>query len=285
MWNYDKAPPEMRDPATINPDEAHAGCDHCQPERPVEQPLVVDARDVRVTIGGNRVLRGVDLRIPRGEVVALIGPNGSGKTTLLRCLLALQRIDSGEIRLFGERNSKAALRRVGYVPQKLSLDRSFILSVREFLALRMPSTRHWFWQRHASTDRLIASTFEEIGVQTLLDRPIARLSGGQLQRVLIAFSLLHEPELLLLDEPTAGVDTPGEQTFYELIGTIQKKHRLTVVLVSHDLSMVYRYASWVYALNGVICCEGTPEQVMNAESLRQAYGLHVSPYGHHHHVH
>ena len=83
----------------------------------------------------------------------------------------------------------------------------------------------------------------------------------------------------------AGVDTPGEQSFYELIGQIQKTHGLTVVLVSHDLSMVYRYASWIYALNGVICCEGTPEQVMNAESLRHAYGIHVSPYGHHHHVH
>jgi len=251
----------------------------------MDRPLVVDAREVHVAIGGNRVLRGVNLQIPKGEVVALIGPNGSGKTTLLRCLLGLQRIDSGEIRLFGERNGKGTLRRVGFVPQKLSLDRSFILSVREFLALRLRATRNWFWQRHSTTDRLIASTFEEIGLEELLDRPIARLSGGQLQRVLIAFSLLHEPELLLLDEPTAGVDSPGEQTFYELIGSIQKRHRLTVVLVSHDLSMVYRYASWVYALNGVICCEGTPEQVMNAESLRQAYGLHVSPYGHHHHVH
>jgi ABC-type Mn2+/Zn2+ transport system ATPase subunit len=88
----------------------------------------------------------------------------------------------------------------------------------------------------------------------------------------------------LLDEPTAGVDTPGEQTFYELIAEIHRRHQLTVLLVSHDLSMVYRHASWVYALNGVICCEGSPEQVMNTESLKAAYGIHVSPY-HHHHVH
>ena len=135
------------------------------------------------------------------------------------------------------------------------------------------------------TDQKICSTFEEIGIQQMLDRPIAQLSGGQLQRVLIAFSLLNNPELLLLDEPTAGVDTPGEQSFYELIAGVQKRHGLTVVLVSHDLSMVYRHASWIYALNGVICCEGTPEEVINAESLRHAYGIHVSPYGHHHHVH
>jgi len=263
----------------------HEHCDRCHPERDLSGGLLVEARDVRVTIAGTPVLRGVNLEIPKGEIVALIGPNGSGKTTLLRCLLGLQKIERGQISLFGERNLQNVLHRVGYVPQRLALDRSFILSVREFLSLRLRSTRHWFWQRHAFTDKLIASTFEEIGVASLLDRPIAQLSGGQLQRVLIAFSLLHDPELLLLDEPTAGVDTPGEQTFYELIGAVQKKHRLTVVLVSHDLSMVYRYASWVYALNGVICCEGTPEQVMNAESLRQAYGLHVSPYGHHHHVH
>jgi zinc transport system ATP-binding protein len=151
--------------------------------------------------------------------------------------------------------------------------------------LRLKQTRHWFWQRHAVTDKAICSTFEEIGISQLLDRPMAALSGGQMQRVLIAFSLLTNPEVLLLDEPTAGVDTPGEQSFYELIGQVQKTHGLTVVLVSHDLSMVYRYASWIYALNGVICCEGTPEHVMNADSLREAYGIHVSPYGHHHHVH
>lgn len=266
-------------------DPAHMGCAHCHPPRTAASDAVVEVRGLHTSLGGNPVLRGVNLKIPRGDVVALIGPNGSGKTTLLRCLLGLQRADKGEVLLFGERNIRKALHRVGYVPQKLLLDRGFVLSVREFLALKLPQTRGWFWQRHKATDEQIASTFSEIGISSLLDRPLAQLSGGQLQRVLIAFSLLQSPELLLLDEPTAGVDTPGEQSFYELIGNVQKSHRLTVVLVSHDLSMVYRHASWVYALNGVICCEGTPEEVMNAESLRHAYGIHVSPYGHHHHAH
>ena len=264
---------------------AHENCTHCHPVRAKAGDPVVEVRGLRTWLGGNEVLRGVDLSIPAGEVVALIGPNGSGKTTLLRCLLGLQRADQGEVLLFGERNSRRTLARVGYVPQKLMLDRGFILSVREFLSLKLKQTRGWFWQRHRTTDRIIADTFHEIGIEKLLDRPLAQLSGGQLQRVLIGFSLLQNPELLLLDEPTAGVDTPGEESFYELIGAVQKRHGLTVVLVSHDLSMVYRYASWVYALNGVICCEGTPEEVMNADSLRQAYGIHVSPYGHHHHVH
>src|SRR5688572_28324298 len=203
------------DVETKRSDEAHAGCAQCHPHRRLDGEIVVEMRDVRVTIQGNLVLRGVTLKIPRGEIVALIGPNGSGKTTLLRCLLGLQRVDRGEILLFGKKDRD--LQRIGYVPQRLVLERSFILSVREFLALRLRATQQWFWRPHRVTDRAICSTFEEIGIAQLLDRPIARLSGGQLQRVLIAFSLLNNPELLLLDEPTAGVDTPGEQSFYELI--------------------------------------------------------------------
>ena len=252
--------------------------------------LAIEVRGLRVTLGDTAVLRGVDFHVPKGEIVALIGPNGSGKTTLLRCLLGLQRPDSGQVRLLGEAVGPGVLKRIGYVPQRLPFDRSFILSVREFLALRLRETRGWFWQRHRHTDERLRAALAEVGVDHLFDRPIAGLSGGQLQRVLIAFSLLGQPELLLLDEPTAGVDTPGEQDFYGLITEVHRRHKLTVVLVSHDLSMVYRHAARVYALNGVICCEGTPEEVMNADSLKQAYGIHVTPYHHehgpgHHHVH
>jgi len=245
----------------------------------------VELSGVQVSLGGQEVLRGIEMHVPAGELVALIGPNGSGKTTLLRALLGLQKISAGEIKLFGAKDIAAALPRVGYVPQHFNLERSFILTVREFLALHLAETRHWFWQSKRKNDALIRASLAGIGVETLLDKPLATLSGGQLQRVLIAFSLLRQPELLLLDEPTAGVDVQGEETFYDLIAGIQKRHHLTAILVSHDLSMVYRHASWVYALNGVICCEGHPEEVMNASSLKQAYGIHVSPYHHHHHVH
>lgn len=260
-------------------------CPQCKAATAHTGSAVVEVRDARVSFGRNAVLRGVNLSIPKGEMVALIGPNGSGKTTLLRTLLGLQQLDSGSVSLFGQPISPRTLGRVGYVPQKLNLERNFALSVREFLALRLEATRQWFWKSRKQTEALIRPTLVEIGVTPLLDLQLAQLSGGQLQRVLIAFSLLKEPELLLLDEPTAGVDTPGEQTFYELIASVHKRHKLTVVLVSHDLSMVFRHATWVYALNGVICCEGTPAEVMNAESLKQAYGIHVSPYEHHHHAH
>lgn len=258
----------------------------CQDHSPAsESGAVIQARGVRVTLGGHEVLRGVDLDVPAGGLVALIGPNGSGKTTFLRAVLGLQRAE-GEIRLFGQTDRRAALRRVGYVPQRMNLERSFILSVREFLALRLRGTRHWFWRSKRAIDEQIEESLSEMGIRPMLERPLAALSGGQLQRVLIAFSLLTKPDLLLLDEPTAGVDVQGEESFYDLIAAVQKRHRLSAVLVSHDLSMVYRHASWVYALNGVVCCQGPPEEVMNAESLKQAYGIHVSPYHHHHgHAH
>jgi zinc transport system ATP-binding protein len=242
----------------------------------------IEVQDLWLTFDRCPVLRGVNLQVPRRQLVALIGPNGSGKTTLLRCILGLQTPEKGVVRIFGQPLSRSLFDRVGYVPQRLALERSFILSVREFLAVRLDQTRHWFWRRHRAVDERLHEALVELGVQHLLDRPLAQLSGGQLQRVLIAFSLLKEPELLLLDEPTAGVDKPGEQSFYELIAEIQRRHDLTVVLVSHDLSMVYRHASWVYALNGVVCCEGPPEKVINEESLKEAYGIHVAPY---HHVH
>src|SRR6185503_11927181 len=221
---------------------------------------VVEVQDLWVSRGDVPVLQGVNLHVPAGQLVALIGPNGSGKTTLLRAMLP----------------------RIGYVPQRVELERSFIVSVREFLAFRLRALRHWFWLPHNRIDDVLRPALAEIGVEGLLNKPLAQLSGGQLQRVLIAFSLLHKPELLLLDEPTAGVDMPGELSFYDLIAQVQKRHRLTVILVSHDLSMVYRHADWVYALNRTVCCEGSPEQVMNAESLKTAYGIHVSPYHHHH---
>ena len=124
---------------------SHASSPAAGPDR----SLAIDVRDLRVNLGGLGILRGVNFQVPSGELVALIGPNGSGKTTLLRALLGLQKAQAGEIRLFGDTNLRAALKRVGYVPQRLDLERSFIVSVREFLALRLRATRHWFWLSRA----------------------------------------------------------------------------------------------------------------------------------------
>lgn len=245
-------------------------------------PPAVTVRGVDICLGGRRILRDVSLEIGRGELVALIGPNGAGKTTLLRGILGLIPIAAGEIRLLGESDLRRALPRVGYVPQRLALDVGLAMSVREFLALRRPSTRNWFWRRRASIDAQLPPVAEELGIRSLLDKAVSTLSGGQLQRVLITFSLLDDPEVLFLDEPTEGVDAPGERTFYEIISDVHRAHRLTVVLVSHDLSMVHRHATWVVALNGRVCCAGTPDDIIREDALREAYGLHVTSYHHHH---
>jgi ABC-type Mn2+/Zn2+ transport system ATPase subunit len=245
------------------------------------KPLAIEVEGLDVSLGGRRILHDIHLRIRRGEMVALIGPNGAGKTTLLRCLLGLIPSERGRIRLLGWDKLEDALPRMGYVPQRLALDTGLPLSVREFLALRRPGTRSWFFQRNRTLDAAWPSRVAELGVVPLLDRPLGALSGGQLQRVLIAFSLLGEPELLILDEPTEGVDAPGEQTFYEILGDIHRRLGLTMILVSHDLSMVHRHATWVVAINGRLCCEGPPDAIIQEDALREAYGLQVTPFHHH----
>ena len=252
---------------------------------PTPTTPAVAIHGLNVRLGGRPILRQVSLEIGRGELVALIGPNGAGKTTLLRAVLGLIPVESGTIRVLGEADRRRALPRIGYVPQRLALDVGLAMSVREFLALRRPSTRNWFWRRRAALDAQLPAVAEELGIRPLLDKSVSTLSGGQLQRVLIAFSLLDQPELLFLDEPTEGVDAPGERTFYEIISDVHRAHRLTVVLVSHDLSMVHRHATWVVALNGRVCCEGAPDDIIREDALREAYGLHVTSYHHHHHEH
>ncbi len=251
---------------------------------PAPAPSVVSTRHLCVNLGGRQVLNDICLEIAPGRLVALIGPNGAGKTTLLRTLLGLIPVASGNFSVLGQDDLRNSLPSIGYVPQRLALEVGLALNVREFLALRRQETRNWFWRRSQDLDLQLPSVAEELGIRPLLDKPISSLSGGQLQRVLITFSLLGNPKLLFLDEPTEGVDAPGERTFYEIISDIHRSHGLTVILVSHDLSMVHRHASWVIALNGRVCCEGAPDDIIREDALREAYGLHVTSY-HHHHSH
>ena len=223
-------------------------------------------------VGGQPVLRGVDLAIPPGQLVALIGPNGSGKTTLLRAILGLQPRLAGEIRLFGQDNLAAALPRVGYVPQRLNIERSFILTVREFLSLRLEATRHWFWHLHGKSDRLIRESLSEIGVEALWEKPLATLSGGQLQRVMIAFSLLRQPDLLLLDEPTAGMNRSEAQTLMALFKDLIGKYVKAILLIEHNMRVVMGISDRVHVLDyGEKISEGHPDEVRRDPRVIEAY--------------
>jgi ABC-type Mn2+/Zn2+ transport system ATPase subunit len=236
---------------------------------------VLDVNNVSVEIGGARLIENITLQVERGSTVAIIGPNGAGKTTLLRATLGLVPLASGSITLFGVPIAQIGdlRRKVGYVPQRLEYDRYLPLTVKEMLHAYVP---------HASPSQ-IESALHEVGVSRMLHHPIGKLSGGQLQRVVIALNLLREPEILFLDEPATGVDIEGESRFYEIIEQLRAEHHLTVVLVSHDLSVVTRYASQVLCLNRRLLCFGPPAQALNAEMIRLVYGQEMTLYTHREH--
>jgi zinc transport system ATP-binding protein len=216
---------------------------------------LLSAQNVSVRFDGRTVLSGVSLRLDPAEIVTIVGPNGSGKSTLLRALLGIQRLSSGRV-------TRRAGLRLGYVPQRLSIDRTMPMTARRFLSLP---------QRCSDSEAL--EVLARCGVQDVGPQQLVDLSGGQLQRVLLARALLNKPELLVLDEPTQGLDQPGEAAFYRLIDEVRRDTGVAVLLVSHDLHVVMASSDRVICLNGHICCEGAPHVVSNAPEYRALFGL------------
>ena len=216
---------------------------------------LISARDLSVRLGGRDVLFDVDFTIDRAEIVTIVGPNGSGKTTLLRTLLGMVAPARGQI-------TRAPGLRVGYVPQKLHLEPTMPLSVRRFLSLPRRQPRD-----------AIARMLERTGVPEVIDQPMTTLSGGQMQRVLLARALLGDPDILMLDEPTAALDQPGVASFYKLIAALRAETGCAVLSVSHDLHVVMAASDRVVCINGHVCCEGTPSVVRDAPEYRALFGL------------
>lgn len=208
-----------------------------------EPASLAEAHGMGVFRGGRWLLRNVDISVAPNEVVTLIGPNGGGKTTLVRALLGLIRLDAGHVR------TRAGLR-VGYLPQRFSVDRTLPLPVHRLMTLT---------GRHARAE--IVDALAETGVADLVAAPVQALSGGELQRVLLARTLLRRPDLLVLDEPVQGVDFAGEAALYELIGAIRRRHGCGVLMVSHDLHVVMAATDRVVCLNQHVCCAGAPHEV------------------------
>lgn len=216
---------------------------------------LIRAQDLTVRLGGDEVLKGVSLAVEPGEIVTILGPNGSGKSTLLRALLGILPLSSGKV-------TRAPGLRIGYVPQRLAIDPSLPMTVRRFLSLpvRVPDDR-------------AEAALRRVGVPEVGSRQMAELSGGQFQRVLLARALLAEPQLLILDEPTQGLDQPGEAAFYRLIEEVRAETGVAVLMVSHDLHVVMAASDRVICLNHHICCEGTPRVVSSAPEYRALFGL------------
>jgi zinc transport system ATP-binding protein len=230
--------------------------------------ILIQANEITVKFQKYVALQAVSLTIERSKIMTLIGPNGAGKSTLVKVVLGLITPQQGEV--FRQKNL-----RVGYMPQKLNLDPMLPLTVERFLNLgqRQPKSR-------------IKSLLEEVGALSVLKRPLQNLSGGELQRVLLARALLQKPELLVLDEPIQGVDVIGQYELYELIAQLRHQRGCGILMVSHDLHLVMAATDEVVCLNQHICCAGHPALVSQHPAYLQLFGARagrdLAIYSHHH---
>jgi len=216
---------------------------------------LIRTQGVGVCVGSRRILRDVDLSVRRREIVTVVGPNGSGKTTLLKVLIGAHAPSEGVV-------VREAGLRIGYVPQRLAIDQAMPLTVARWLGLSGTSNKETYLQ--------IA---EQVGISGLLQQQMVSLSGGEFQRALLAQSLLVRPDLLVLDEPTQGLDQPAVASFYRLIEDVREDLDCAVLMVSHDLHVVMRSSDHVICLNGHVCCQGTPTLVSAAPEYQALFGF------------
>jgi len=229
----------------------------------VKNDLVLEVKDLSVELAGEKVINSLSFELKKGDTLTILGPNGAGKTVLLKTLLGL-------LPYKGKVEWKKNIR-IGYVPQRLPFIKDIPLSVEDFLKLKR------------SSEKEIEGILNSVGFkENLLDKKIGALSSGQFQRILIAWSLIENPQVLLFDEPTTGIDIEGEETVYRLLARLKRDRELTILLVTHDLSVVYTFSNYVICLNKQPVCYGFPQEVLTPENLKRLYGEEVKYYRHKH---
>lgn len=228
------------------------------------EDFILQIKNLNVSLAGQKIIEGVSFNLKDKENLMIVGPNGAGKTIMLKVLLGLIPYE-GEIKW--KENIK-----IGYVPQKLFMPKEIPLSVEEF-----------FRFKSASMERIIES-LRSVGLNDscILKMELGKISAGQFQRVMIAWSLIDKPDVLLFDEPTAGIDIGGEETIYNLLKKIEKSVNLTIILVSHDLNIVYRFADNVLCLNKKALCYGHPKEALSSENIDKLYKGEIKFYEHAH---
>ena len=225
-------------------------------------------QNVTVRIGGDKILRNVNLHVHCGQMVALIGPNGAGKSTLLRTLLGEREFDGNII--FSAPGSRRAKARIGYVPQSPAFDPGDPVSVSDLFACCM-SKRPAFLGLSASMRDKVLECLERVHGEDLIDKRVGTLSGGELQRVLLALALEPMPNILILDEPLSGVDVEGQTGLMDMIDEIRKRYDLSILMTTHDFGMLERYADKVVLIDHAIVCKGTPAEVMASEDFARIF--------------
>jgi len=244
-----------------------------------DSAFAIEIKNLGVCLRKVEILKEVSCIIPAGQTTAIIGPNGAGKTTLLLAVLGLIPY-SGDIIFHGPSDARPS---IGYVPQRLEFDRGLPCTVEDLLAAAIGGKPLWLGKNKRTRAR-IRERLAGVGAQELGNRFLGKLSGGEMQRILLAMALEGKPAILLLDEPTAGIDIPGEQLFCDLLSDIQKQVNLTVILISHDLSVVTNHANHVICLNKTVRCSGGLS-TLTEENLLKTFGLHIQIYPHSHGPH
>ena len=225
-------------------------------------------QDLTVKIGADTILENISLHAHCGEMIALIGPNGAGKSTLIKTILGQQAYDGViSFSVPGSRNRKA---KIGYVPQSPTFDPGDSVTVADLFACCMSKRPAFLGQSKALREK-IADCLERVHSENLIDKRVGTLSGGELQRVLLALALEPLPNILILDEPLSGVDVEGMETLMDMLDEIRKTYDLSILMITHDFSMLPRYADQVILLNKRLICQGTPAEVLDSEDFRLVF--------------
>lgn len=228
------------------------------------QEIILKVEKLNVELDGEAIIKNLSFEVKRGDVLTILGPNGAGKTTLLKALL-------GVLPYQGKIEWQERIK-ISYVPQRLPFIKDTPMSVLEFFQLKSKDKKE------------IKEVLSSVGFsENFLEKEIGSLSSGQFQRILIAWALVGSPDVLLFDEPTSGIDILGKETIYELLERLKKEKNFTMILVTHDLSVVYKFSNYVICLNKCPVCQGIPKEVLTNEALQKLYGEEVKFYEHHRH--
>ena len=237
--------------------------------------MIVDIDKLSVDYSGIKALDNLSFGIDEGDFLGIIGPNGAGKSTLFKCMLGLHTQYDGTIRVFGNdiRDSKKYLLQIGYVPQKPVVDRNFPATIREVLSM----------SQNSSDPKKVEEALQKVWMHELADRRIGDLSVGQQQRVFIAKALVNSPKILVLDEPVTGIDQYNQDLFFQILGELNKKEKISIIWSSHDLDAVERLANKVACLNRTLFFHGVSEEFFSDDEMLKKYSETSMQMHMHHH--